>query len=90
MSYVGGKFPRGINKEEYVEVTSIESEPLADCPFLRKTFQKILSVNTSTSLPCAGCQTPDAVKIVLDIDTERIFVRRNSPCVLPPNPEITG
>jgi hypothetical protein len=84
MSYVGGKFPEGINQEEYIEVTSIASEPLASCPFLRKTFQRILSANNSTSLPCDGCRSPDAVRIVLNIDTERIFVRRDSPCIASP------
>jgi hypothetical protein len=83
MSYIGARFPEGIDPQKYIEIISVgsNSDILASCPHLRQAVQQLLSADTDTSLPCPGCGTPDVARIIISIDTERMFVLRHNPCI---------
>lgn len=77
MSYFGSKFPEGISSDDYVEIGGVED---VSCPKFRRVVMKSLSARSTERFTCDGCGTKEAIIIVVDTDTERLFVRRNSAC----------
>lgn len=83
MSYFGSKFPEGINPQDYTELNSVDD---ISCPVFRRVVLSSLSSVDTTYFNCPGCKTKDALVIYLNIETERLFVRRDSPCTRQSSP----
>jgi len=77
MSYFGAKYPEGISPDDYNEVESLKN---ISCPNLRRVALKALSSEETKYFGCDGCGDKDALVIVVDLETERMFLRNNSNC----------
>ena len=80
MSYLGSKFPEGIDSGLFKEVTPLGTGS-AQCPHLRQAVIGLLSSRDSASATCPGCHIPDSARIYIAPETERLFVRRELSCV---------
>ena len=80
MSYLGAKFPEGIDPEKYREISGPDQ---ITCPVFRRTVSRTLNSNRSVVNACQGCGEEDAIILELSGtpgETERLFVRRDSRC----------
>lgn len=77
MSYFGAEFPAGIDPELYREIYGIGD---ITCPLFRRVVLRALSVENTARFTCDGCGTKEAIIIEVDLETERLFVRRDSRC----------
>lgn len=76
MSYFGAKFPEGVTGD-YREIGGAGE---ITCPNLKRVTLKALSSEQTKYFTCDGCGEKEAVIIVVDLETERLFVRKDSPC----------
>lgn len=76
MSYFGSKFPEGVSGD-YREIAGPKE---ITCPNLKRVTLKALSSEETKYFTCEGCGEKEAVIIVVDLETERLFVRKDSAC----------
>jgi hypothetical protein len=76
MSYFGTKFPEGITPD-YREIGGAKE---ITCPNLKRVTLKALSSEDTKYFTCDGCGEKEAVIMVVDLETERLFVRKDSAC----------
>jgi len=76
MSYFGAKFPEGVSGD-YREIGGAGD---ITCPNLKRVTLKALSSENTKYFTCDGCGEKEAVIIVVDLETERLFVRKDSAC----------
>lgn len=76
MSYFGSKFPEGVSGD-YREIIGPEE---IICPNLRRVTLKALSSEDTKYFTCDGCGSERSILIVIDLETERLFVRKDSAC----------
>ncbi len=76
MSYFGAKFPEGVSAD-YRKIIGPEE---IVCPNLRRVTLEALSSEETKYFTCDGCGSERSILIVLDLETERLFVRKDSAC----------
>lgn len=76
MSYRGGKYPEGVD-QSYREISGPQE---IGCPLFRRVVSRALDSKETARFKCDGCGTENAVIIVVDLETERLFVRLGSKC----------
>ena len=76
MSYFGAKFPEEVGPD-YRELHGPQE---IICPNLHRVSLRALSSNNTEYFTCDGCGTERAIIMVVDLETERLFVRKDSAC----------